>query len=803
LLLEKPPESVTMTPHHACGTLQAAGKGVGMGRAWLVVLALAALAPLVRAADTGNASEAAAAFESLYGADVRRAKATPSAKDDIELAARILATARKAANQPEFLSILCENVCDLGLVHADGYATAIEAMQLEAATVPARAGLCADRIVDIRQRQFDAAKSDARPAAGEALIDAILAAFEACGKPGVILPADDAKHKAGAPSDQVSAYKRALAVARAVKSDRAAALDAHLKSLQDFIRVGVEIEGLKKQIAGDPQNQAARLRLVRLHLVDLNDPPEAEKYLEGVQDAALLKFVPAAAKPVESVPEMACLAIGDWYLALAETASAAVKPLMFGRAKEYYERFVQLHTAEDLDRTKAVAAIQKVDAEIQKSGLAAARPGRAQTGPMEVKAGEWTYLLSLVDPAQDTVKGKWERRGGGIATVGKQPDGSRFVIPVMPQGDYRVEVRFVRGSGGDTVAVILPVGKTSVQLCLSNLVGTAHGLSRVNGQAAPSNETAVRPGSLENGREYSVQATVTSKDGSVTVKATLDGKPLVDWSGAESSLAPPPAWRLPKPECLGLGVANSEVVFLQARLQMLSGDAQLLRPGEKPAPAAPPLPKSPKTAADMQGMDLLALVDPAADTVRGDWRRQADGLRAHGFVPEARICIPVIPEGDYELQARLRRIAGINTVGVVLALGKGQAAVMLSADGGGLHGLGDVDGKGPKDTGILIRPGTLEKDKEYVLTARVTLRGKESRIVVELDGQHLFQWSGDPATLSAPGWCTVKDTRCLGLLSSNSATLFSSLRLKMLSGEAKPVRLPENRPGATPLIFSR
>ncbi len=538
-----------------------------MGRAWLIVLALAALAPLVRAGDAGNASEAAAAFESLYGADVRRAKATPSAKDDIDLAARILATAGKAANQPEFLSILCENACDLGLVHADGYATAIEAMQLEAATVPARAGLCADRIVDIRQRQFDAAKGDARPAAGESLIDAILAALEA-------------RKKAGPPPDEAAAYKRALAVARAVKSDRAAALDAHIKSLQDFIRVGIEIEGLKKQLAADPQNQTVRQRLVRLHLVDLNDPAEAEKYVEGVQDAALLKFVPAAAKPVESVPEMACLQLGDWYLALAETASASVKPLMFGRAKEYYERFVQLHAVEDLDRTRAAAAVQKVDAELQKSGQPSV-PAKVPTSGKEID------LLALVDPAQDTIKGKWERRGGGVASVGEAPGESRFVVPMAIRGNYELQVTFVRTSGSDMVGLVVPVGPTSVLVALSALYGKVSGLSRINDKGSNENETTVRPGNLENGRLYALAVKVALEADNVSIDVQLDGRPYINWKGAVGALTPSPSWRIPAAGAIGVGASNCKVEFRSARLRMLSGEAKPVRLPEQRSGATP------------------------------------------------------------------------------------------------------------------------------------------------------------------------------------------------------------------------
>ena len=252
-----------------------------MARAWLVPAVLVVLmAPTVRAADADKAAEAAAAFQSLYGADLDRIKASRDPKESVAFAARLLAAAKQAAGQPEFVAVLCEKAYALALAHPDGYAIAVEAVQLEAAAVPEKAVACADRLVEVRQKQFDLAKGDARPSAGETLIDAVLAAagVRQKARPG---------GQPGAAADAMASYKRALIVARAVKSDRAAAMDANVKALEQAIRLAAEIESLKKLIVLEPQNQAARQRLVRLHLVDLDDPAEAAKLLEGVEDASL------------------------------------------------------------------------------------------------------------------------------------------------------------------------------------------------------------------------------------------------------------------------------------------------------------------------------------------------------------------------------------------------------------------------------------------------------------------------------------------------------------------------------------
>ncbi|MBE3100155.1 MAG: hypothetical protein IMZ44_23800 [Planctomycetes bacterium] len=540
-----------------------------MARACLVLCLLAIAAPLAWAADAEKAAEAAAAFESLYGADLKRVRATRDLKDDLDLAARLLAAARQAAGQPEFVAVLCENACDLALASPDGCATAAEAVQLEAAAIPGKAAACAERMVDVRQRQFDVAKSDARAAAGEALIDAILAAL-------------DARQKTGVKPDEASYYKRALMVARAVKSDRAAALDAHLKDLEQAARLGIEIESLKKQLAASPENPAARLRLVRLLLVDLDDPAEAAKFLEGIQDAALVKYVPAAARPLEEAPELACLELGDWYRSLAETAPPAAKGPMFARAQLYYKRFLEMHTAEDINRAKAVAALQKIEAEVQGLGQPSAKPMPA-TPTKTLTSGKEIDLLALVDPTLDAVMGKWERRGASVGSAGQAPEASRFVLPVAIDGSYELGVTFVRTSGDDMVGIVAPVGSTSVLLALSFYYGKASGLSRVNGKPPDSNESTVTPGKLDNNRLHNVIVSVHVEADRAAIAVRLDGRPYINWKGPLEALSTSGTWRIRPSGALGLGASNCSIEFRSARLRMLSGEAKLLRPpGAKP-----------------------------------------------------------------------------------------------------------------------------------------------------------------------------------------------------------------------------
>ena len=730
-----------------------------MSRVWLLLMVLVAVSTAsARAAEEEKAAEAAAAFESVYGADLKRAKATRDPKDDLDLAARLLAAASQATGQPEFLAILCENACDLALASPDGCATAADAMQLEAAAIPGKAAACAERMVDVRQREFDVAKSDARAAAGEKLIDAILASLAE-------------RQKTGVKPDEASYYRRALMVARAVKSDRAAALDAHLKDLEQAARLAAEIESLKKQLAANPQNPAVRLRLVRLLLVDLDDPAEAAKHVEGVQDAALVKYVPAAARPLEEAPELACLELGDWYRGLAETAPPAAKGPMFARAQAYYKRFLGVHSAEDINRAKAVAAMQKIEADLQVAAPKSA-PVPAKTPAKVPVSGQWIDLLALVDLSQDALGGGWERNGVELVIRNDVPR-TRVAIPLLVDGAYELEIRCTRIWGEQTYGVVLPVGAKSALLRLS-------GFSRQSDLCGV--ESTKIPTPIRSGQETSVLARVTPKGDQVEIDVKLNGQPFIHWQGPVSSLPSPDWWGMPNAKCPGLVSSSVKSAWHSARLKMLSGEARPLRSVEKPAPATAKMPPRTKQGPGAQPIDLLALVDPDACVVSGRCRREDEAIVVSG-----RIMLPVIVSGSYDLTVALKRTGGGDTVGIILPVGAKTVLLGLGYYGNSAHGLDQVNGKNGSDPAnpTVLKPARLENNREYVAHARVLVEGGLADIQVDLDGTKIISWNGPTSAFTMyEGWRLPQPNR-IGLGVSNGSAVFSSARLVMLSGQAK------------------
>ena len=730
-----------------------------------------------KAAADEKAAEAAKAFESVYGAELKRVRATRELKDDLELAARLLAAAKDPPTQTEFVTLLCETAYELAGQHADGYAAAIEAMDLLAAKVPDRAAACTDKLIAIRQKQFDATKGDERAKAGEALID-------------LLLPVADDKARKGAEAEALGLYRRVEMLARAVSSPRRDPIEARIKALTQKLKTAREIEDLKAVIARDPANRATREGLVRRLVVELDNPAEAGRFLEGVADAALLKFVPAAAKGVEAAPEMACIELGQWYRVLAETAPAGAKAAMLNRAKAYYRRFLDLHAAEDIDRGRASLALKKSeeDAASLAAAAVAVKPRPTPPAKTPAPAAGWIDLVALVDPARDAVKGSWQREGAGLLLAAPVGNG-RIMFPQPLAGGYELQVRFLRRSGTHEIEVLLPVGTTTAAVVLSHPSGGAHGLEEINGMNASVNETTVKSPVLENGREYTLDMRVALDGSQARVSAALDGKRLFQWQGAQAALAMMGGWRLPNASCAGIGASLSVLEVRSAKARLLGADGPTpvqptpVGPAKVPAktPATPAVPV--KVPAGGQVIDLLALIDPAADVVAGQWQHREGLLVLAKSCDGARLAIPCTVEGDYYLKVEFVRPRGNADVAFILPVGGRNTILILAKEGGSRSGLWFA-----KDATDLVKPAPLANDAPHVLEVTVQTGGNSASINVQLDSKPYFHWTGPLSSVTPWGDFQLPNAKCPGLGSWNGNELvYKTVELRMLSGRARPI----------------
>lgn len=691
-------------------------------------LTVVVLPVAVRAAETDKAVED---FDSLYGRDVKRVKETRETKDDVELAARLLAAAKKAADQPPLLAVLCEKAYDLAAVHPDGYETALAAMDFLKSEVPAKVGQCAEREVSVLQKQFTKAPKDAKAEPGEALIDAMLALL-------------DCRLQTGDAAEAAKVCGEARRIAIAIKSERRNHIEERQNDVRQAIQDTREIENLKALLDKESENTAAREKLVRLCL-NAGNPADAARYVEGVEDEALCKYVPAAAKPIEEAPELACVELGEWYRGLAEAAPSYARVGMYERARAYLERFLKVHTAKDQLRTRAVLALEKVEAALEKLGRS-----------------RWTDLLAMVDPARDTVVGRWLLLPDGLAVIWRPGDPrspwARILVPAAPQGSYELKGRFVRTSENREVFVILPAGETAVALVLSKKDGDSSALESIQGSSG----AVVRPGALENGREYALHAKVVLAGEQAEVTVNLDAEPYMAWKGSLSDLSVGKGLEVTEPGCFGLGVQSACVLWRSLRLKMLSGKVRPVRPKPKG-----------KTIARNQWVNVLAFVA----------NKQGSSVSFYG---NTRVILPVAPQGSYELQAVFMRRGGEGAVGFILPAGSTGVVLALSNDSGKRHELGMIDSKSASSGRPAVIPGKIINKKEYALYIKVLLMGDRAEITAALDRKPLISWRGPRSALSIPPGWELHAPGVLGVGSGpDSSPQFRTVRLRMLSGEAR------------------
>ncbi|MBE3071169.1 MAG: hypothetical protein IMZ66_13120, partial [Planctomycetes bacterium] len=320
-------------------------------------------------------------------------------------------------------------------------------------------------------------------------------------------------------------------------------------------------------------------------------------------------------------------------------------------------------------------------------------------------------------------------------------------------------------------------------LIVGGVAGAFSGLEKINGRGAEKNETVIRPSKFDNDRVYVVAVKVQTTGGQARIETTLDGSPFVQWAGSVEGLAA--SYQVAARGCFGLGCWGAGYTFERARVRMLSGTARLLRAADAQAAA----PAAAAAVPPSRWTDLLALVDPAKDTVSGTWRRQGPVVALLGGPTGARITLPVALKGSYRLQVEFTRTAGQEPLAFVLPTGASSAALVLSAGGGQNSGLENIWGKAGDANETTVRPGTLENNRRHTVDISVMLTGERVCVQVTLDGEKYIQWEGPQAALSVhPAW-RVPTQHCpaLGAFKGDSV-VYSKARLCMLSGEARPLR---------------
>lgn len=148
--------------------------------------------------------------------------------------------------------------------------------------------------------------------------------------------------------------------------------------------------------------------------------------------------------------------------------------------------------------------------------------------------------------------GSFSKQGNSWVSAGQTGAADRVQFPFDAPQEYTIDATFVRHSGDDSVVFIINFGGRQGAIVLNGFVpqGQLSGLQWIDGKQLPviKDPEPKRGPIVVTGKEHQFHCEVTSDH----IRATLDGNPLLDWSGPPERLSPDPFTRSPQPNRLAL-----------------------------------------------------------------------------------------------------------------------------------------------------------------------------------------------------------------------------------------------------------
>jgi hypothetical protein len=188
--------------------------------------------------------------------------------------------------------------------------------------------------------------------------------------------------------------------------------------------------------------------------------------------------------------------------------------------------------------------------------------------------------------------------------------------------------------------------------------------------------------------------------------------------------------------------------------------------------------------ATTDGADLLALVEPDKHRVAGAWSKTGAELSVSGPIEGARLQLPVMLEGSYDLAVEFTRTRGEKSVALILPVSHQMCGLIINGAGGQGSFLETIDRQGFGNSSTR-QPGTIINFKRYKADVRVRQHNGVGSVEARLDSEPYIQWRGDISSLDLPlSWHLPRPG--LGLGSWGNDVKFHSARLKMVSGRAYP-----------------
>lgn len=191
--------------------------------------------------------------------------------------------------------------------------------------------------------------------------------------------------------------------------------------------------------------------------------------------------------------------------------------------------------------------------------------------------------------------------------------------------------------------------------------------------------------------------------------------------------------------------------------------------------------------AGRQRIDLLPLIDPRHDAVRGTWEIQDGALVGTNLLTSARIVVPFIAPEEYVLVIVAARTEGKDALVVGLASGEHQWVHCLdgyTSEGKCLASFEMLDGKLGRDNESARPHRSFAEGAPSVIVYTV----RKKRIRVSVNGEEILDWKGDFSRLSVRGDYRVNNSGVLFIGAWLSRFRITKMTLTPLSPGGRRLR---------------
>jgi hypothetical protein len=223
----------------------------------------------------------------------------------------------------------------------------------------------------------------------------------------------------------------------------------------------------------------------------------------------------------------------------------------------------------------------------------------------------------------------------------------------------------------------------------------------------------------------------------------------------------------------GLGVAIVvALVFVLVRprpapaLARSAATLPVARDAAGKAVAAAP---APRPSVPLRKVDLFPHVDPARDTIAGNWRAEGGALMSDAS-RRARLGIRYAVPREYDFRVQFTQVDGNNCVVQMFTAGN-PAALVLGGWNRTVSGFQQINGKWANINATGVRKLQWENGRMHTSVVRV----RRDRIEAWLDGKLITSYATDGSDLSNRDWGVPGYE--IGLGSEVSSTIFHKIEL--------------------------